>query len=232
MNLLQLVNDFLLESGEGDPIGSVNEQAGDYAQAVVWIRDAWTEIQRNRYWSFRWAEGSFLITPGQLSYSLTDMGLNPGDEIKKNTLYISKSPAPSPPDLYLGGYTKLRETHFTSIQKKLRQGYSNPTETPEFIAQFPDGTYRLFPAPITQREITFEYYKAPSFLIDDLDTPNIKPEFHKAIVWKALEQYAREEGKEWNALYQAAIRNYNAIYSKMLESETDGVRLAPSPFSL
>lgn len=221
MNLLQLTNDYIKETGVGDPIGSVVNQLDEYGQAVSWVVDAWVEIQRSRNWNARWAEASFNAAVDTSSYSLTTLGRVSGDDLLLSSFAIQSDS---------GVYTSLFPRHYSQIRHMINRDAA-ASQQPRFFAQFPDGSIRVYPLPDAVRAVRYEYYVAPVVLVDDLDTPNLDPKFHKAIVWKALEQYAREQGKEWDGLYQAAIRNFNAIYTEMLSQETGRAYLAPSPFS-
>ncbi len=218
MNYLQLTNDYLAETGAGDPIGSVVNQTDEYRQATTWIADAWVEIQRNRRWRFRWAEDTFTTVGGQGTYSLSELGKTSGTDIDVSSFRLAGSSA------------SLAAISHRQMQT-LEKGANSYAGTPRYIALYPDDTLHVYPKPDAALSMSYEYYAAPTFLVADLDTPTLQPAFHKAIVWKAVEQYAREQGKEWQALYQAAIRNFNAIYSVMLHRETGSVRLSPSPLS-
>ncbi len=221
MNYLQLTNDYLIDTGAGDPIGSVVGQSDEYLQGTTWIADAWVELQRNRNWGFRWAEGTFDTVLGQSAYALVDLSRVAGDDFDMKSFYY-------PVDG--GGSTPLTPVEPHVLRAALSA--SGATQgTPRYISRYPDGSLRLYPTPDSVATIKYEYFGAPIVLVADLDTPTLDPKFHKAIVWKAVEQYAREQGKEWSALYQAAIRNFNAIYSQMLNQETGRVYRAPSPFT-
>lgn len=217
MNKLQLVNDYLMETGAGDPVGSVVNQTDEYLQAVTWIADAWVEIQRNRLWRSRWAEGTFTTTIGKNKYTLADLGLTSGVTIDLKTLYTANSTRP------------LVETAYTGMRGLLRA--TTTPATPNRVSLAPDDALILHPTPDAAVVFTYEYFVAPVVLTADLDTPNFPAEYHKAIVWKAVENYAREQGKEWSALYQAAIRNFNAIYNQMVITEIGNIGLAPSALS-
>jgi len=221
MNYLQLTNDYLIETGAGDTIGSVVGQSDEYLQATKWIADAWVEIQRNRNWNFRWAEDSFSTVIGQYQYTLTDTLRVSGDDPLKGSFYYRL------PD---GRYSRLCLTTYQH-SRAVRNAGNVAQGVPNSIAFSPAGDMYLHPTPDAVSSIKYEYHVAPVVLVDDLDFPSMSPEFHKAIVWKAVEQYAREQGKEWRNLYQVAVRNFNAIYSKMLEHETGRAYLAPSPFT-
>lgn len=217
MNFLQLTNDFIVESGACEQVGSVVNQFDEQAQAVIWVRDAWIEVQRNRLWRFRWAEDSFSTVADKTTYTLTELVRSADDDFDLGVFTVS------------GVTTPLIEAPYSFIKDKLRE---DPTATgvPKYVAQRPDDSISIFPPPDGVYTVSYEYFKAPVELLADTDAPTLNPKFHKLITWKALEQYAREQGKEWAGLYQAAIRNFNSVYGKALEQETGKVHLAPSRF--
>lgn len=198
MNYLQLINDFIAETQMEDPIQTVGTVFDDTEQAAVWVRDAWVEIQRSREWSFRWAEGFFETVPGQSTYTLAEQNLVSGDEIDLNTVRLALTCG----RLWLRPYAALR--------------YADGSGIPSQFAKRPDESLRFHATPDANYLIEFEYFRAPVVLTADTDTPHMQPAYHKAIVWKALENYAREQGNEWRGLYETSIRNYNAIYSLLL----------------
>lgn len=219
MNYLQLVNDFLMESGLGDAISSVAGQEDEEALAVKWIADAWVEIQRVRNWDFRWVEGSVALTVNKSRYTLTELGLQEGDEIDYSSFLLSTSSDPEAP------YQRLEEIPYQAQMTRVIQS-GRPTQ----VCKYPDDSIRFNASPDDTYELKYEYYLAPVTLSTDLDVPSLPSQYHKIIVWKALEQYAREQGNEWKALYEVAVRNYNALFSTLLNRETGKVSFAPSPF--
>lgn len=217
MNFLQLTNDYIVESGACEQVGSVVNQEDEQAQAVIWVRDSWIEIQRNRLWRFRWAEDSLATVASQDTYTLTGMVRSADDDIDLDSFTVE------------GYVTPLLHASYDWIKHKQRV---SPTleGRPLYVAQRPDDSIVLYPTPDAIYTLNYEYYKAPVELLTDTDSPTLNPKFHKAIVWKAVEQYAREQGKEWSGLYQAAIRNFNSVYGKALEQETGKAYLAPLAF--
>ena len=194
MTYLELVNDFLIETGMEDPIATVTGQIDDGGQAVQWVRDAWTEIQRGEKWAFRWAEGSFDTVPGQKLYSPA----NAGDTFDRTAFFNQSTKIP----MLIGDYSELK--------------YRDDEGEPTMVSIRPDRKLSLYYVPNDVYTIDYAYWAAPTALLDDGDIPSIDPSYHKAIVWKAITNYAREQGKEWNGLYVAANREYNSIYSDML----------------
>jgi len=196
MNYLQLVNDFMIETSMDDQISSVLAQLDDGLKATTWIRDAWTEIQRNETWKFRWAEGSFPTVAAQRRYTLAQQNRVAGDKLDRTQLTI--------------GTGRLTEVDYDLVR------FSTSPGTPTLFSVRPDESIELYYIPNAIETVNYEYWKAPVVLADDTDTPDIDPDWHKAIVWKAIINYAREQGREWDGLYRAANREFKTIYSDML----------------
>lgn len=198
MNYLQLTNDFLIETQAEDEVATLASIQDDVQQAAVWIRDAWTEIQRKQRWNFRWAVASFDTEVGKRLYTLSDMGLSSGDEVDLSRFYRT-----------------TEGTWLSRFYWRDSVGDSS-TGTPIRVGQRPDNTVVLDPIPDEVLSYTFEYFSAPQILSEDGDTPAIDEAFHKAIVWKAIQNYAREQGNEWRGLYEAADREFSDMYGVML----------------
>lgn len=220
MNYLQLVNDFLLESSLGDTVGSITTDSFEGRKSALWIKDAWVEIQRARLWKFRWAEGSFVTTIDKSNYTLADLVLAEGVSLINSEFYITGAS---------GIKTKLIPSFYTVIKSKKR--VSEEAGLPRYISEKPNGDFELYPKPSGEYTVDYEYYTAPIVLADAADVPAFPSEYHKAITWKALENYAREEGGEWKGLYQTAIRNYNAVYRQLINTQLPSVTKGGSPFA-
>lgn len=220
MNYLQLVNDFLTESALGDTVGSVSTDTFEGRKAALWIKDAWVEIQRARRWKFRWAEGSFASVIDQNIYTLANLSLTDGVLFKNKEFYLVD-----------GSGTRFHLTpEFYSVIKAKKR-VSDTSGQPSYITEKPNGDLEVYPKPDAVYTIEYEYFIAPIELSDALDVPAFPAEYHKAITWKALENYAREEGGEWKGLYQTAIRNYNAIYTQLINTQLPSSSLGGSPFN-
>lgn len=198
MNYLQLVNDFMVETGMEDELTTTVGQIDDAKKATVWIRDAWTEIQRSRRWSFRWAEGSFNTSSAQKAYTQTQQGMTPGDDLDCASLKIT-----------------AEKKRLVEVPSATLEFFDNDGMPGHFGIQ-PNESMILHPIPDATYAISYAYWSAPVVLTADTDTPSISQEWHKAIVWKAIANYAREQGREWDGLYRSANAEYNLINSNML----------------
>jgi len=218
MNYLQLVNDFLTESSLSDPVGAIGSDNYEGRKSALWVKDSWIEIQRARRWKFRWAEGSFSMVVNQGVYTLADLTLTSGVAFVNSEFFLVDT---------LGKRHPLTQKSPSEIKSKNR--ISTESGTPRFIAEKLNGDLEFYPKPDTTFSIEYEYYVAPVTLTTDLDVPSMPPEYHKAITWKALENYAREEGAEWRGLYQTALRNYSGIYTELVNTQLPPLHKGGSP---
>ena len=198
MDYLQLVNDFLIETGMEDEVATVDAAIDDVKKATVWVRDGWLEIQRQHStWDFRWAEGSFNTVAAQQTYTLADANLVQGDDLFLESLRIDSEES------------NLELTPIDDFR------YKTDTGAPSKYDRRPNGSMVLYRIPDATYTIQYEYAVAPVVLVADSDTPAMDPAWHKAIVWLAITNYAREQGKEWQGLYLTASREYTRIHTEM-----------------
>jgi hypothetical protein len=191
MNYLELVQDLFAEAElAGTAPTTVVGLTGRQQDLARWVADAWDEISDDRQdWLFKLVEFSFSTSslaasydpvvdlsltdfadwhPRSFRYYLTSVGL-------KSELFVADIPYPEFRDYYLYG--------------------SRHTETgpPLAVSSAPDKKLLVGPVPNTDYTIVGQYVSVKSRLTDDTDTPGMPARLHKAIVWKALEQYALSE---------------------------------------
>lgn len=210
MNYLQLCNDLLLESGLKDSMATVSNRTDDELKATTWIRDAWLEIQRARLWDFMYTEGSFLsglsdlITPESLSETQ-------GVTFVPNSIVLT----------YTGVPTALTAIKYKDIKRS--RTFTPKTGKPSFFSISPTKEILLYPtSEDAAATLSFACYSSPVTLVANEDVPSLPSEFHKMIVWKAVECYAVNEGGSAGNLYTQAIRNYNAIFDRLVTRQTGG----------
>ena len=211
MNYRDLVNDFLIESSMDDQIATVEGQQDDALKATRWVRDAWVQIQRADRWSFMWRTMRLPLKKGQWYYTLEEQEREYGSHVVWETFRYNDGPFQEMPF----NNKAIRYADVDAMRLILKGG-AKSFGPPNFISKNPDES--LFVSPIPDSDdyvIAADIYASPVFLTDDLDTPEMAPQWHKAIVWLALVNYAREQGKEWEGLYKSATREFNHIYSDM-----------------
>ena len=198
MNFKQLVNDFMIETSMDDVVVTVLSQDDEVLRATTWIRDAWVQIQRGERWDFMWRTGVFTTKAGKADYTRNEQERENGSKADFTSLCAY-------PGRQFLNYT------LTAVP-----AIGDAVGPPRAVASFPNETIRISPTPDKEYSVSYSMWDAPVFLENDLDTPSVAPAWHKAIVWLAIANYAREQGKEWNGLYTAANRDYNHMYTDML----------------
>ena len=188
----------MLETSMDDVVVTVLSQDDEVLRAANWVRDAWVEIQRSERWDFMWRQGEFKTKAGQPDYTRAEQLRENGSKADFTSLYAY-------PTRRFIGYTNTRIPPV-----------GDDVGPPRSVASFPNETIRISPTPDKEYSIQYSMWETPVFLENDLDTPSVAPAWHKAIVWKAIANYAREQGREWEGLYTASTREYNHMYSDML----------------
>ena len=86
---------------------------------------------------------------------------------------------------------------------------------PMFVTETQDGEWDFFPRPQKQYRIWYDYVTSPQELTDDDDEPTVPTEYHDAIVWRALMNYADYDEKP--QVFARAERRYK-FYQNTLET--------------
>ena len=205
MNYLELVNDFLTETDYSDQVTSVGGLQDDELRAANWVRDSWVHIQRQERWSFMAKEGLLVTTAGQSDYSLSD-------------IVYGVAPLIGAPTVNRVDPTTFRnettESYISAvILYKVR--WQTDTGNIKHVAIRPDRSFVFSPIPDSSQQLSVDTWTNPVVLTLDTDTPSMEPQYHKAIVWLAIANYAREQGGEWDGLRKAAHQEYNQMYANL-----------------
>jgi hypothetical protein len=183
MTFLELCQRVRSESGvsSGGP-ASVENQSGMLGRIVTWVSEEWSELQGKEDWSFLWRRESPTLKVGVAAYSPTDLGVPTLGRIYARKLYL----------VHPTTGVKSRITWMNPDLMQLQLAQSGP---PRRFTRDPDGTLRFFPTPDLAYGLMLEHLRAPQVLTDSGDVP-IMPDakLHVAIVWAALERYARHVG--------------------------------------
>lgn len=183
MNFLQLCQRVRSESGvsSGGP-AAVEGQTGMLARLVTWVAEEWVSLQGREDWRFLWRRETPTLTPGLADYDGAALGVPALGRIFARKVYM------------VHPVTGARQ----------RIGWCSPQGLPAQVAQAgpprrftrdPDGKLRFFPAPDLAYGLVLEHLRTPQVLSSNQDVPIIpRADLHAAIVWPALERYARHVG--------------------------------------
>ena len=171
----QLVED----AGISGAFTSVVNQTGEHRRVVNWVIRATTSVEG------KWFDWDFLHT--FLSFN--------------TVIGISDYPAPADHNLWDNARTCKIPSQQTVLdytmwtRKKIDPTLPMAGDPWEYTV-LPDKALRLYNTPTDIQEITIEYWKRPTILIDNLDEPSIPVQFRDIIVAQALLYYANYESAD------------------------------------
>lgn len=206
---LQLCNSLIQKCGiSGGSITTAVGQPGESGRVASWIDEAYLNIQLTepRWW---WMRGtvSFATVTNQGSYTpvqcgLSDFGLWKMDSFRS---YITSTGTSSEQFLTPIPYDDYRDTYLFGM---MRTSYGDP----RYISEGPDRSLNLglIPGDVGYT-VVGEYFKTPTRLTADADTPALPAQYHMLIVYRAMMMYgmyesAPETVQEGTALYNAMLR--------------------------
>lgn len=175
MNYLQLVQELWRESGSGGTMPvTVTGQTGESGRLVEWIRSADIYLQ-SLYtdWNFLWGQEFFSTTPS-LAFHTPAV---PIGDFDRHAWFINSEP--------------LRCVEYIEVKD-----YPRPTDPgrPYQAVIMPDRRIRLDPSPDKVYTVRFDYWAPATAMAPDGNSQSIvPPEYHEAIIGKALMMYAEYE---------------------------------------
>lgn len=192
MNFLQLVQRLRVEAGASGsgPVTVVN-QSGELARLVNFVATAWTDIQNERLdWDWLRSSFSFNTIQAQAIYTPVECGLTDFSAWADRTFrdYVTSVGFPSENFMNFLEYDRWRNNY---LYGAIRTSYSRPME---FSIRPSDKAICLGPIPTSGYTVIGDYFKTPTELTVDSDTPEMPSKYHMAIVYRALMMYGMYEG--------------------------------------
>lgn len=248
MNYLQLTNRLIGECGSG--LGTlatlVSPAAGEATRMIDWVADAWNEIQIEQY-SWDWARPQITFTTTNQLQRYTPAaifaaGLNEvtGAPLTGLTLqqWTKKSfrgwrtsiGYPDEQIINFMDWDDFRNIYYYATQ---HTNYARPV----IVSVAPDKSLWFGPIPDQATgpgdsyTIACECWLAPQVLAVDADTPLMPPQYHMAIVYRAMMAYAGYESApevfaRGKSLYDEMM---NKLYVDQLPVMVSGPPLATDP---
>jgi len=195
MNYLQITQRTCQEAGlSGTVPTAVTNQTGELKRFVNWAEEAYTDIQNmNPFW--RWMRVTFTLNTvasddtyayGDCTDSLTSSAITRFDHWMFDN-------CDDPPKAYLqssgvGGEYWLEVVPWEWFKSVYKMG-TQTTGAPAHITVDPQNNIVVGPSPDAVYVITGDYHRSAQVLAADADTPEMPTQFHKLIVYKALEKY-------------------------------------------
>lgn len=197
MNYLQLVNYVKREAGiTGAAPSTLQNQVEEINRVSQWVQAAWNDLQ-TMHDSWEWMRHGFTLSTtaqtGSYAYSKctdvdTTVAISNFANWKKDSFrkYLAVNGAAGEMILPYLNYNQFRDMYLFGNQ---RTNYAPPavfTVDPQkniVLGNSPDAVY----------VINGEYWRGPTTLSADTDTPDMPTQFHMAIVWKALAHYGMYE---------------------------------------
>ncbi|WP_372831000.1 hypothetical protein [Pontibacterium sp.] len=153
---------------------TVENQSGEMALAVEWVRDAYLEVcGKWLNWKFLWAQHSGEITPGQSIY-------------------------PPPSDLGIWDHSTIRVDGAKAevLEYEAIKDWWEPSTNngvPSLVVILPDSSLRLDPAPSGALSVSGDYYRVAPAPESNTDEFLIPQPYQNVILGRAMMLYAGYE---------------------------------------
>lgn len=212
MNFLALVQRAHRERGISTAAPTSVVGASDRNQKTIdAVADAWAELQAERDWKWMRATTDTPLTIGQQTYTAAQLGIATrfGRWRHESSDYA--------PILYVAG---ALNTLWELIQwdldnfRKLYLYRLQASTTPIAFAIDETEQFLVGPQPALAYQLRAEYWKEPSVLAADADTPDMPSRFHMLMVWRALQDLAKTDAAP--ELLAKAEKNYGDLHDKIL----------------
>lgn len=187
MNLLQLVNRTVMESGvTGTSFSNTTVQGatGELLRFTTWVNQAWQDLQNEHDGNWNWMRSDFsfntIAQQAEYPYASALLSLTNFASWDKDTFRIYKTS--------IGNETYLSHLEYRNFRDQfligsLRTSYSYPSR---FTISPTQSIILALPPDDTSYVISGQYQTVPSTLSVDADTPEMPTRFHMLIVWGAL----------------------------------------------
>ena len=214
MNFLQLAQRLHSETLRSTAAPTAYVGANDrHMRLFNRIADCWRDLQNERDW--KWMRGTTdnALTVGQQIYTGAELGaVNFGRWRPEDSTYIVQ--------LYLDGQPNTlwyaSQWNLDSLRNEWVYRNTTVSSTPLNWAIDEEQRMVIGPKPAIAYKIRAEYWKEPTELAADADTPDMPERFHMLLVWGALRTMAlddaapetRQKGEEgWAKLYGQLMRD-------------------------
>lgn len=228
MNLLQIAQRAKSESGRsGSGPLTVTAVTGDDLRIVNACKDAWRELQMMpRRWAWMRTEVTKPLTIDTVTHTLAGMGITDWAEWKRDSedyhpsVYDTTAPDSEWPLRFIP-YEKFRFMFLIG---------AHAAGAPQYWSSDPDGSLLIGPKPdLATYEVRIAYFKAPTELAADGDTPDMPSRFHMLLTWMALMQISASDAATEH--YQRASDSQRLVFDQLVESQAEPITFGYRPLA-
>lgn len=201
MTFLSSVQQFYREMGYSGAVPStVVGQTSQKRKAVDWVAEAAYLIDSRWFdWDYMWAQHSVATAPGTANYSApSDLGT-----WDTESFYLNYS---------ANTHQHLDYIPYKQWRKEYRQG-TKTNALPDMFTVLPDKTVTLEAPPDAVYTLTADYWKEPTKMTADADTPAMPDKFERIIVVRAKVLHAEHFGDQ--GLMQVALGEYAELLDRL-----------------
>lgn len=224
MNFLQIVQRTTEKCGiaRNTAITTVVSQSGKALEIINRVNEAWQDIQgRHQDWGWLRNSASFTTIASQATYTptaagATDFGMWERDSFRN---YLTSSGTASEVFMRYMDYEDWRDIYQFSTNR-------TATSQPRDITILPNKSLGLGPVPLVGYTVTGDYFKAPTEMAVDADTPALATHYHMAIVYRAMMLYAPSDAA--SEIYQEGEREFRRLMTRIENDYLPEVTLAES----
>lgn len=220
---LELVNKVERESGtvaQAQRLSTVSGARGRQEKVVAWTSRAWEMIQRERPdWTFLRKSFAHSLTVGRGTYTAAQLGITDFGSWLPDADHFNVFTTIDP-DLGKGSEMRLGHIPYRNWLDMYDIGTHDP-QRPMWVATGFDRSINVGPFPDKAYTLRGRYRRSVQTLAADGDVPYIDPDFHDAIVYRALVLLNEHEEGQFQIAVTAA--NYAAVRAGLLRAYTEAI---------
>ena len=213
MNFLQLINRTRAEcgvSGAATPLSTAQGLTGESARIANWVNSAWVDVQTAKEdWQWMREPFQFNTVTQQQVYTPTEAGVAATFGNWKRDSFRCSSVGQNYGDEQLMNY--MEWTTFRNLYQyaNMRRTYARPV----VVSITPEKNLAFGSIPDQPYVITAEYYRSPTELSADADTPDIPERFQLIIVYRAMMVYGGYEAAP--EVYQRGETEFKRLMNRL-----------------